>query len=106
MVVDSGESVVIPYLTRRNPVETGGSRTIAEQSTRNGDPAASGLIEIGSLRRRLAAARGADRAASALLSERLSDAKRLAAAVARGSQPASIEEPAVQPAPEPEGESQ
>jgi GT2 family glycosyltransferase len=95
---------VIPCLPSRNPVERRGSRTI-EQSTRNDDLATSGLIEIGSLRRRLAAARGADRAASALLSERLSDAKRLAAAVARGSQPASIEEPAVQPAPEPEGES-
>jgi hypothetical protein len=52
---------------------------------------ASVVTEIRSLRRRLAAAQETDRASFALLAKRLSDAKRLAAAVARESQPASIE---------------
>src|ERR1700730_13751581 len=91
MFVNSGESVVIPCLPPRNSVERPGSRNIAEQSTRNDDPTTSGLIETRSLRCRLAAAREADRAALALLAKRLSDVKRLADAMARESQPASIE---------------
>jgi len=63
----------------------------AKRRTRSGNPSTSGLMEIGSLRRRLAAAQEVERAASALLVRRLSDAKRLAAAVARESQPADLE---------------
>src|SRR5229473_2616021 len=63
----------------------------AKRRPRGGDVSASVVTEIGSLRRRLAAAQEVERAASALLVRRLSDAKRLAAAVARESQPADLE---------------
>src|SRR6266849_1257257 len=63
----------------------------AKRRTRSGNPPTTSLMELGSIRRRLAAAQEVERAASALLVRRLSDAKRLAAAVARESQPADLE---------------
>jgi hypothetical protein len=64
---------------------------LPRRRARTSDTSASVVTEVRSLRRRLAAAQATDRASWVLLEKRLSDAKRLAAAVARESQPASIE---------------
>src|SRR5258707_13951605 len=60
----------------------------AGRRTRAGDRSGSVETEIGSLRRRLAAAQETERAASVLLAQRLSDVKRLAAAAAQEAPPA------------------
>jgi hypothetical protein len=65
----------------------------ARSPARTGDMSASVVTEIGSLRRRLTAAHEAERAASVLLAERLSDGKRPAGAAAGEVQPASVEAP-------------
>jgi hypothetical protein len=59
----------------------------AGRRTRTGDRSGSVEIEIGSLRRRLAAAQETERAASVLLAQRLSDIKRLA----QEARPAGVE---------------
>jgi hypothetical protein len=61
---------------------------------RTGDRSGSVETEIGSLRRRLAAAQETERAASVLLAQRLSDIRRLAQAVAQEVPPAGVEAPA------------
>ena len=63
----------------------------AKRRTGNGDVSASVAAEIGSLKRRLATAQEAERAASMGLAKRLSDVKRLAGAAAREAQPSGLE---------------
>jgi len=68
------------------PMEFEGSQASAapaKRRTGNGDVSASVAAEIGSLKRRLATAQEAERAASMGLAKRLSDVKRLAGAAAR-----------------------
>jgi hypothetical protein len=67
------------------------ARSVLGQRRRSGDVSASAVAAVEALRRRLAAAREAEGAASTVLAKRLSDVKRLAAVGAREPPPASTE---------------